>query len=155
MIPLTFEDLTRATHDEVRALILEGLAEHWGHVDVSLNQDLGDMLTTYSSGRTIVAWNNRGEIVGTGTVIPRSEARAEVMRMSVRNNARRLGVGAQLVGELVATARSWGCDAVVLETSTVWTDVVAFYESCGFIATGVQDGEFGSDTWFSLSLAQT
>ena len=145
-MPLTFEDLTRATHDEVKALILEGLAEHWGHVDESLNPDLEDMLTSYSSGRTIVARNNRGEIVGTGTVLRRPEARAEVMRMSVRHNARRLGVGAQLVGELVATARKLSRhEPHNAETEKGFRDL-SLKELTEFVFSEIHAGVLGSAT---------
>lgn len=149
---MTMENLTAATQSEVRALILEGLAEHWGDLDESLNADLNDMLSTYAAGRTLVVRNAEGTIVGTGTIRPVPDERAEIVRMSVGRDARRLGVGAMIVEELVATARTWNCVAVVLETTTAWTEVVAFYESCGFVVTGTVGGGIGSDTWFSLDL---
>ncbi|MEM9135587.1 MAG: GNAT family N-acetyltransferase [Actinomycetota bacterium] len=155
MIDVVVEDLTAATRDEVRALILDGLAEHWGAIDESLNPDLDDLLAYYRDGRTIVARDRRGEIVGTGTVVPRRRATAEVVRMSVRAEARGSGVGRRLVDELVATARRWGCDTVVLETTSTWTDVVAFYRRCGFVVTHVEEGALGSDTWFALDLRPT
>ena len=150
---ITFEDLTAATHDEVRSLILEGLADHWDQVDPSLNPDLDDMLASYATGRTIVARSDAGEIVGTGTLRPFGNSEAEIVRMSVRRDARRFGLGRRLVDELVAIARGWGVEAVVLETATSWAEVVAFYQRCGFSVTHVEEGDFGSDTWFRLELA--
>jgi len=36
----------------------------------------------------------------------------------------------------------------VLETGTDWAEGVAFYQTCGFVITHLEDGEFGSNTWF-------
>lgn len=149
---IVFEDLSADTHDEVRSLILDGLAEHWGEVDASLNPDLDDMLRAYATGRTLVARSDDGTVVGTGTLRPHGTGGAEIVRMSVRADARRSGLGRQMVDELVAIARGWGCDAVVLETTTAWSEVVAFYQRCGFTITHVEDGAFGSDTWFRMDL---
>ena len=149
---VAFEDLSPESHDEVRRLVLDGLAEHWGDVDESLNPDLDDMLRAYAGGRTLVARDDEGAIVGTGTLRPHGSNEAEIVRMSVRTDSRRFGLGRRLVDELVATARGWGCEAVVLETTTAWTEVVAFYQRCGFAITHVEHGDFGSDTWFRLEL---
>ena len=154
MESLTFEELDRSTRGTVRSLILDGLAERWGSVDESLNPDLDDMLVSYASGQTIVARDELGAVVGTGTVVPRGTGTAELVRMSVDRTSRRCGIGRQLVDELVAVARNWGCTTVVLETSTSWTDVIAFYSRCGFEITHVAKGEFGSDTWFELRLVE-
>ena len=149
---LKFEDLTRSTHDEVRSLILAGLGDHWGTIDEALNPDLDDMLESYASGHTVVARGPDGAIVGTGTVVLRTAETAEIVRMSVDTTARRSGVGRQIVETLVETARGWDMDAVVLETTSTWSDVVAFYLSCGFEITHVADSPFGTDTWFRLQL---
>lgn len=151
---IRLDDLDASSHDEVRELILAGLGEHWGVVDRSLNRDLDNMLESYGSGRTVVARDGRGEIVGTGTVVPRSRSVVEVLRMSVRGDHRKAGIGRLILDELVETARRWECETVVLETSSAWTDVVAFYLQCGFEVTHTEDGEFGSDTWFALSLRE-
>ena len=152
MAPLFIEDLDAASHAEVRDLVLAGLAEHWGPVDASLNPDLDDMLASYRHGRTIVARTAERALVGTGTVVPRGDNVAEILRMSVHARARRTGVGRQILDELVVTAKRWGCTEVVLETSTAWTEVIDFYTRCGFTITHVTEGDFGSDTWFSLQL---
>ncbi len=138
-------------HDEVRTLILSGLGEHWGSVDEELNPDLADLESSYASGRTLVACDGR-RVVGTGTVIPRDGATAEIVRMSVAPAYRRHGVGRRLVDDLVGTARHWGMERVILETSAHWTEVVEFYERCGFTLTHFEEGEFGRDAWFELML---
>ena len=135
----------------VTALILGGLAEHWGEVDESLNPDVHDLPASYPLGRTVVA--ERGDrIVGTGTVFPVGNRTAEIKRMSVAPDCRLLGVGRALVIALVEAARDWDVDHVALETSAHWDAVVAFYLRCGFVLTHHNDGEFGRDAWFALTL---
>ena len=66
--------------------------------------------------------------------------------MSVAIDHRRTGLGQRLTEALIETARGWGVDRVVLETSAGWTEVVRFYRRCGFTLTHYDDGEFGSGT---------
>jgi putative acetyltransferase len=142
-------ELRQDEQDAVRSLILAGLAEHWGSVDPALNRDLDDLAATYVDGRVVVACDG-GEVVGTGTVVPREAGIAEIVRMSVAWRFRRAGLGRRLVDELVETARGWGAERVVLETSGHWTEVVEFYERCGFTLTHFETGEFGRDAWFAM-----
>lgn len=144
-------DFQRQDQDEVRRLILQGLRDHWGAIDESLNPDLDDIAASYDSGRTIVA-ERSGGLVGTGTVLPVAPAVAEIRRMSVHASFRRRGVGRAITRELVETARRWSAKKVVLETSSTWTDVVQFYVASGFTITGTRPGEFGDDTWFEFLL---
>lgn len=132
-------------------MILAGLGEHWGHVDPALNRDVDDLAATYAAGSVLVACDGE-QGVGTGTIVPRGQRSAEIVRMSVAPAYRRTGLGRRLVGVLVEQARSWGMDRVVLETSAHWTDVVEFYLRCGFTQTHFEDGEFGRDAWFEMRL---
>ena len=137
--------------DEVAALILAGLAEHWGEVDESLNPDVADLAASYPDGRTVVVLD-AGRIVGTGTVFPDGHGTVAIKRMSVAPAYRRRGVGRAIVVELVETARAWGVGRVVLETSAHWDDVVEFYQRCGFVLTHHHEGDYGRDAWFALAL---
>ena len=145
------DELGPDQHDDVRTLILSGLGEHWGTVHAALNPDLENLTSSYARGRTLVACDGR-RVVGTGTVIPRDAASAEIVRMSVAADYRRSGVGRRLVDELVETARSWGMKRVILETTAEWSDVVQFYERRGFTMTHFDEGLFGRDAWFELKL---
>lgn len=140
-----------ADQGEVQRLIVGGLGEHWGHIDVTLNPDLDDIGASYGHGYTVVV-RGGGDIVATGTVVPHDPSTAEIIRMSVAAEHRRSGLGRLVVDELLSRARSWGVSAIVLETSTHWTDVVSFYLSCGFTITHRESGSFGEDTWFRLEL---
>jgi len=139
--------------EAVRSLILEGLREHWGTIDPALNRDLDD-LTTADSDRLVLVATDGPQLVGTGTVVRRDERCAEVVRMSIDAAHRRAGIGRLLIDELVATARRWGCERAVLETTASWTDVVQFYERSGFSLTHFTDGQFGRDAWFELKLGR-
>ena len=146
-----FVDLDRSRLAEVRSLILSGLEEHWGELDPTLNPDVDDLLASYPDGRTIVAVRD-DVVVGTGTIRPVGDEQAEIIRMSVAVTARRTGLGAQIVEVLVDTARAWGCHSVVLETTSTWTDAIAFYQRCGFTITGTEVTDVGEDTWFVRAL---
>ena len=125
------------------------MGEHWGQIDESLNPDVDDIEASYGHGRTLVVrLASSRSIVATGTIVRRDQATAEILRMSVAPEHRRLGLGRKIVEELVRTAQVWGVSAIVLETSSEWHEVVAFYQSCGFTITDRRDGPFGEDTWF-------
>ena len=111
--PVQLRDFDVQDQAPVRALVLDGLGEHWGVVDPRFNPDLDDIARSYARGRTVVATRS-GHIVGTGSVVPREPGIAEVVRMSVRSDERGSGIGREILTELVGTARSWGCKRVVL-----------------------------------------
>lgn len=144
-------DFQPGNQGEVRALILAGLGEHWGELDVSLNPDLADIEASYGHGRTVVL-RVGGAIVATGTIVPREATTAEIVRMSVTAGRRRTGLGRLILDELLTTARRWGRSAVVLETSAGWHDALAFYRSCGFAVTHHEIGPHGRDAWFRLEV---
>lgn len=144
-------DLQAADHDDVRRLVLAGLAEHWGKVDPTLNPDLDDLAAAHPGGRTVVAVDGE-RIVGTGTVVRRDAGTAEIVRMSVHADRRGGGLGRAIVDELVGTAARWGVRRVVLETTSTWTGTIAFYRRCGFAVTHTTTGPFGEDTWFERVL---
>jgi GNAT superfamily N-acetyltransferase len=141
--------------DAVRSLILDGLGEHWGIVDASLNPDLDDIAASYGAGRTVVLVDDEGgrdQIVATGTIVRRDATTAEIVRMSVTMTRRGAGLGRAVLDALVQTARTWNVQRIVLETTAAWGDVVAFYERCGFRITHHVDGAFGADAWFEMRL---
>ena len=131
----------------VKALILEGLVEHWGFLDESKNPDLEDIGDSYQCGLFLVAWLD-GEIAGTGAFVPRSMDTVEVMRMSVAKDIRRQGVGRQILSELCSSAQRKGYGSVILETTDTWENTIAFYKAFGFQVTHYKDG----DVYFELDL---
>ena len=133
---------------EAKALILAGLAEHWGILDLSLNPDLNDIASTYAGADFLVA-RIAGRIVGTGALVPCGAGSAEIVRMSVAADQRRCGIGRRIVSGLVALARERGYQRVVLETTASWVEVIQFYLRCGFSITHYQ----GEDVYFEKILA--
>jgi putative acetyltransferase len=132
---------------EVKRLILSGLGDHWGIIDPSKNPDLDDIATTYTGATFLVArWQN--QIVGTGSLVPRPEGKAEVVRMSVAIDMRRKGIGRLILDQLVLRARAAGFRQVILETTSTWLEVIEFYLRYGFHITHYQDG----DVYFALIL---
>lgn len=148
---VVLRDLAAGDAAQVRALVLAGLAEHWGELDPTVNPDLDDLATAYPGGRTLVA-EEEGRIVATGTVVLRAGGVAEIVRMSVATDRRRGGLGRLVLDELVATGARWGVARVVLETTSSWDDVVAFYLRAGFRITHETTGAYGADTWFERRL---
>jgi putative acetyltransferase len=130
-----------------RELILAGLAEHWGTLDLTKNQDLDDITLSYAGAVFLVARQN-GLIVGTGALVAAGDGIGQVMRMSVAAPLRRCGLGSRILSELLAHARALGLRQVVLETTETWKEVVAFYLRNGFHITHRQDG----DSYFALDL---
>ena len=131
----------------VKSLVLAGLEEHWGAIDPSLNPDLNDIGTSYAEATFLVA-RIKGEIVGTGALVPRQDGAGEIVRMSVAARMRRQGIGRLILQRLVDHARAQGLCQVILETTATWDPVIAFYQDYGFRITHWQDG----DVYFAFDL---
>ncbi len=131
----------------VKALILDGLVEHWGFLDEGKNPDLDDIATAYANGLFLVAWMD-DEIIGTGAFKPHSATQVEIVRMSVKKDLRRRGIGRQILDELCQRAAQAGYAEVILETTETWQDVIDFYLRYGFKITHYLNG----DIYFKMIL---
>jgi GNAT superfamily N-acetyltransferase len=147
----TIERFRREHQAAVQRLILDGLEEHWGALDPTLNADLNDIAASYAGGTVLVA-RQGGRIVGVGAIIPVSHDVGEVKRMSVARDARRQGFGTAVLLELAAEARRRGWRRLTLETTADWADAVEFYGALGFEVTHYEEGVFGRDAFFSMDL---
>ena len=137
-----------ADQPAAKTLILDGLVEHWGFLDESKNPDIDDIATSYADGTFLVAWLD-DEIVGTGAFKPHSARQVEIVRMSVKKELRRQGIGRQMLDELLRRATQAGYAEVILETTETWQDVIDFYLAYGFTITHYLDG----DVYFKMRLA--
>jgi putative acetyltransferase len=135
--------------EAVKNLILDGLAEHWGQLDPLKNPDLNNISRTYASDHFLVAWDGN-TIIGTGALIRRSANTAEIVRMSVAQNARRQGIGRMILVQLIFRAKKAGISRIILETTETWQEVIAFYLKAGFQITHHQDG----DVYFEMILSE-
>ncbi len=146
---LSVRPFAAADQPAVRALILAGLADHWGALDPALNPDLNDIAGWYGEldGHTVVA-ETAGEIVGAGTIHRGDDSTTAVLvRMSVSGAHRGRGIGKRLVRELVAAARSQGYARIECETTDSWQDAISLYLKCGFAIIDRRDG----DVFFRLT----
>lgn len=132
-----------ADQDAVRALVLAGLADHWGTLDPTLNPDLNDIAGWYGPlrGHTVVA-EIEHEIVGTGTMHQVDEVTGVLVRMSVSRSYRGKGLGKALVWALADAARERGYRRLVCETTDTWQDAINFYLATGFAIVDQRDGDF-------------
>lgn len=126
-----------ADQDPARALILEGLAAHFGFLDETLNRDLDDIASTFADGAFFVATVGAdGEgpraIAGTGGLHIKPDGTANVVRMSTAAQHRRSGVGSAVLGRLIEEALGRACHRITLATNADWDDAVGFYRASGF-----------------------
>jgi putative acetyltransferase len=138
-----------ADQDAVRALVLSGLADHWGSLDPTLNPDLNDIAGWYGPlrGHTVVAEIDH-EIVATGTMHQVDAETGVLVRMSVSRDHRGKGLGKALVGALADAARKRGYRRLICETTDTWQDAINLYLATGFAIVDQRDG----DVHFELTL---
>lgn len=169
MMSVAVRKFERKDQQEVRDLVLEGLAERWGSVfDPSYNRDLDDISNYYVERHraTIAVLEDSDQpyggrsILGCGILLPlpaedvydtwcpEPESRADVlsglricrmMRLSVSKDCRGKGYAKRIIHHLVEVAREQGFDRILVETETLWTSAVQIYKSMGFEV--VESGE--------------
>lgn len=137
---ITIRSFQPSDQEAVKQLILDGLVEHWGFLDSTKNPDLKDIYTHYSGAVFLVAWSE-DQIVGCGALVPRQPGTAEIVRMSVNRFYRKRGVGTRILNELLHKAKEMRIHNVILETTSTWHEVIAFYIRNGFHITHYQDGD--------------
>ena len=130
-----------------RDLILAGLAEHWGQLDLERNPDLVDISAAYANAFFLVVLQ-QDRVIGTGALIPNADGTAEIVRMSVAGDVRRQGVASAILQALCRQACALKVHQLVLETTDTWQDAIAFYEHSGFKETHRLNG----DVYFKLDL---
>ena len=79
-----------------RALILQGLGEHFGFVDETANPDLDDILSNFADGDFVCAWIGDA-LVATGALIPETSDVRRLVRMLATVDQRRKGVGSKVL----------------------------------------------------------
>ncbi len=144
---ITIRPFAASDQASAKALVQAGLGEHWGWVDHTRNPDLNDISASYCDGTFLVAERD-AEIVATGAYLPDDPGVVQIVRMSVRADCRRLGLGRRMLASLLERARVEGYSRAVLETTETWDEVIAFYVANGFGITRRADG----DVWFVRDL---
>ncbi len=119
---LNIRSFEAGDQEQARWLILEGLGEHFGSIDETLNPDLDDILHNYiRAGHVFVVGCMGQDIVGTGALINRGEGISELVRISTRKDSRRRSVGQVIITSLVNLVR------------LRWHDVITFYKRLDFV----------------------
>lgn len=142
---------TPADQDAVKALVLAGLADHWGTIIPGLNPDLNDIARSFA-GEIFLLAEMEGQLVGCGALVRRDKITGEIVRMSVAASERRKGIGKRLVEALCRQAALAGMRRLVLETTADWHEVRLFYERLGFVYTHFVDDEFGGQAHYERRL---
>jgi ribosomal protein S18 acetylase RimI-like enzyme len=125
-----------------KALILAGLEEHWGELDLSLNPDLDDIQATFvDSGNAFLVVEADDKLVGTGALISDGEDAARIVRVSVEKNFRRQGMGQAITARLIEMARQAGYAMVLVETTDTWEAAIRLYQNFGFVEADRYDGD--------------
>ena len=124
-----------------RRLILEGLAEHFGAVDETLNPDIDDIAANYiDRGHLFLVAEDAMGLVGTAALVFEDGASAQVVRVSVASRWRRRGLARALVMRLIEAGRARGLARLWMETNDDWEPAIALYRACGFTPYDHRDG---------------
>ncbi len=123
-------------------LILDGLREHWGVLDPTLNPDLNDIMSSYvQAGHAFFVVEENGELIGTGGLLIEAPGVGRIVRVSVSAACRRRGLGRAISEHLIAVANDLGCYRLLVETTDTWTAAIRLYQECGFTPYAWTDGD--------------
>jgi len=123
----------RRDQEAARNLILDGLGEHFGFIDESLNPDLDDIWLHYCGrGDAFLVAQTGDELIGTGALVINEQGIGRIVRVSVGRSHRRKGIGSAIVKRLLALARTRGVGRILVETNTDWHDAICLYARLGF-----------------------
>jgi N-acetylglutamate synthase-like GNAT family acetyltransferase len=130
---ITIRQFRPDDQEAVISLILNGLGEHFGHIDHSLNPDLDDISGSYlSQGHHFVVAVKDENIIGAGGLLLVNEDEGRIVRLSVSGSYRGQGLGSSIVTTLLGLAGELGLSRVHVETNLDWYQAIALYERCGF-----------------------
>ena len=104
------------------------------------------------AGLMLVAYL-RSEPVGCGAVKHHAGAPSDIKRMWIAAEARGLGLGRRLLGELEAEAARRGAKAVRLDTNAALAEAIGLYRSSGYAEVPRFNDEPFADHWFEKRLS--
>ena len=138
-------------HEEAKALVLNGLEERFGFLDLSYNPDLQSILQSYGGERSVfLVGIHDGLVICTGAVSFDAPGVGRVERMSVMKSYRRAGAAKAMIRSLESWARQEGYRRLVLETNNEWQSAIELYKKTGYTLYE-NDGKFSH---FKKDLAQ-
>jgi GNAT superfamily N-acetyltransferase len=138
---LTIEIINENTQMHAKQLILDGMEEHFGFLDTSLNPDLNNIVDYYiNQGDTFLVGLIRDEVVCSGALISINDVTGRIVRMSVKKEYRRNGFASEIIRALETVAVERGYNQIILKTMHHWADAVGFYIRKGY-SKGDLNGE--------------
>ncbi|WP_291566178.1 MULTISPECIES: GNAT family N-acetyltransferase [unclassified Clostridium] len=132
--------------EETKKLILEGIKEYVGEININFNKDLNNIEEQYKDGKFLLAIHKE-KLIGTGALIYNGEF-GQIVRMSVDKNYRNLGIGKKLLDELIEHALKNNTKKIIVETTNNWKNAINFYKSYGFKFLHYKD----DDIYFYLDI---
>ena len=124
----------------VKALIIQGLTQRWSQYTASFNPDLEHFADLYQQAVVLVAKSD-DVIIGCGVLMKEADSVGRIVRMTVRADRQRTGVGRKILAALLAAAKTADYREVVLETTSTWTSAVDFYSACGLVPSKLESGD--------------
>jgi ribosomal protein S18 acetylase RimI-like enzyme len=142
MARLDTRPFERGDQDAVRNLILAGLGEHFGRLDLTLNPDVDDIWANYpAKGHWFLVAVKDGKVVGCGALVREAPGVGRLARVSVDAAQRRQGIARRIAVELITIGRDAGFSKIVVETNDDWQAAIRLYEGCGFHPFDHRNGE--------------
>lgn len=127
------KSVQEGTQEQAKQIVLEGLEEHFGYLDTSLNPDLSPIVDHYlNKGYPFLVGFVGEEAVCTGALLSIDETTGRIVRMSVKKPYRRCGFASRMIEELEQIAKRKGHSDIFLKTIHHWSDAVSFYTSRGY-----------------------
>jgi len=128
--------------ERLKAIRLRALADAPGAFATTLEEARGWPAARWraqlASLATFVAVRDGVDVgLARGDRDPEAPECAWLLSMWVAPDARRQGIGRQLIDEVVAWARDAGCERIVLDVSDDQVAAIACYAALGFAATGL------------------
>ena len=132
---------------------LESAVERY--IQLSLSADLADIPRHYLSEPGSHFWvaDVAGQVKGMVAVQRRSDAEGELRRMSVAADARRQGIGWQLLETVEDFCRQRGYQRITLSTVTQLQPAIAMYRKFGFQQVGEEPYDTMTVQFFVKDLA--
>ena len=128
----------RGQLDFAQGTDLEGAVRTY--IDRSLSEDLADIPSNYQNQSSNNFWvaDLAGQVKGMVGIQQRSEAEAELRRMSVARDARRQGIGWKLLVTVEDFCREHGYSQIFLTTVSQLVPAISMYQKYGFQLTGLE-----------------
>ncbi len=137
---LIIKEVCKETESSAKNLVVSCLKEYFDDYDHSRNKDLDRIIKTYNgNGHLFLVGIYNEEVVCTGGLIETKEGYARVVRVSVRKDLRRKGIGKKIMKELEKRAIKRGFDRIVLDTRKNWHGAIKFYKDLNYSIYGKDD----------------